>query len=93
MDTLERDAKILKRHNIMDYSLLLCIEKNPHFKEVKGMSKGPSSTSSDDNNESGMMSKSIPGVLIHLNSTLKVQQDQTHLPQFKWKIHLSSCYH
>jgi hypothetical protein len=57
MDILERDAKILKKHNIMDYSLLFCIEKNPNFKEVKGLSRGPSSTSSDDNNESGMMSK------------------------------------
>jgi hypothetical protein len=47
---LERDIKILKKHNIMDYSLLLAVERNPNYKDISGIaSKGPSSTTSDDN--------------------------------------------
>ena len=79
MDTLERDAKILKIHNIMDYSLLFCIEKNPHFKDAKGLSRGPSSTSSDDNNENGMMSMFFICYISY--SPPKIQKEQTYFPQ------------
>ena len=36
MKNIERDAEILRQHNIMDYSLLFAIEKNPHYLKLKG---------------------------------------------------------
>jgi hypothetical protein len=44
---MEKDVLLLKNHNIMDYSLLFCIEKNPAFKKLIGQSKTGSSRSLD----------------------------------------------
>ena len=50
MKNIERDSEILRQHNIMDYSLLLAIEKNEYYNTLKGaMSKGgPASALSED---------------------------------------------
>ena len=39
MKNLKKDAKMLRDMKIMDYSLLLAIEKNPDFKDVNGTMK------------------------------------------------------
>ena len=33
LTNLERDVEILQKHNVMDYSLLLAIERNPSYKD------------------------------------------------------------
>ena len=43
MKNIELDAKMLRDKNIMDYSLLLAIEKNPDFKDVNGTMKSSNS--------------------------------------------------
>lgn len=46
---LEKDANILSQHNIMDYSLLFAVEKNPQYNQFKGAgSKITVSTNSND---------------------------------------------
>lgn len=54
MRNIERDAEILRQHNIMDYSLLFGIEKNPHYVKLKGgaISKTTTSVISVDNDQS-----------------------------------------
>ena len=32
---MERDVKMLKKFNMMDYSLLFCIQNNPRYQELK----------------------------------------------------------
>ena len=32
---MERDVKMLKKFNMMDYSLLFCIQNNPHYLKLK----------------------------------------------------------
>ena len=50
MRNIERDAEILRQHNIMDYSLLFAIEKNPQYVKLKGpISKTTTSVLSLDN--------------------------------------------
>jgi hypothetical protein len=56
MNTLERDAQILRAHNIMDYSLLFGVERNAHYRNVKGPSRATTTTNSeedDDNHQRG----------------------------------------
>ena len=36
MKNIERDSEILRSHNLMDYSLLLAIEKNENYIKLKG---------------------------------------------------------
>ena len=46
---MERDAELLSYHNIMDYSLLFAVEKNPEYHLLKGAgSRGTRSTGSQD---------------------------------------------
>jgi hypothetical protein len=47
LNTMEKDAAILEKHNIMDYSLLFCIEKNPSFKKFNKSQRTGSSNSLD----------------------------------------------
>jgi hypothetical protein len=47
LDNLDRDVKVLQSHNIMDYSLLFAIEKNPDFDRFSH-GKTKSSQSDDD---------------------------------------------
>ena len=50
MKNIERDSEILRQHNIMDYSLLFAVEKNPHYVKLKGpISKTTTSVLSLDN--------------------------------------------
>ncbi|CDW83493.1 phosphatidylinositol phosphate kinase [Stylonychia lemnae] len=51
IDMMERDSEILKAHNIMDYSLLFAIERNSHYKGIKGPSRATTSTNSDQDDE------------------------------------------
>jgi len=56
MKNIERDAEILRMHNIMDYSLLLAIEKNPHYIKMKGtISKATTSIISDNEQQNQEM--------------------------------------
>jgi hypothetical protein len=43
MDMVEKDAHLLRKHNIMDYSLLLAIETNQMYKGHQGSSSGRNS--------------------------------------------------
>jgi hypothetical protein len=47
LEMLERDVELLQMHNVMDYSLLFAIEKNPNYFAIKGK-KTNSTTSNDD---------------------------------------------
>lgn len=51
MNILERDATLLRNHNIMDYSLLFAVERNANFKNIKLPSRATTTTNSDDNDE------------------------------------------
>mmetsp|Transcript_64258 Transcript_64258/g.88881 ORF Transcript_64258/g.88881 Transcript_64258/m.88881 type:complete len:97 (+) Transcript_64258:343-633(+) len=46
--TLEADVEIMKCLNLMDYSLLLCVEDNPDY--VQGMQDGTIGTRNRDTN-------------------------------------------
>lgn len=52
MNILERDAALLRAHNVMDYSLLFAVEKNSHYKGVKNLSRATTTTKSEDEEES-----------------------------------------
>jgi hypothetical protein len=46
---VERDAELLCKHNIMDYSLLFAIEKNENYSKFKALgSRGTKSTLSNE---------------------------------------------
>jgi hypothetical protein len=51
MTILERDASLLRAHNIMDYSLLFAVERNAHYKHVKGPSRATTTTNSEEDDE------------------------------------------
>jgi 1-phosphatidylinositol-4-phosphate 5-kinase len=60
MENLERDAEMLRSHNIMDYSLLFAIEKNVAYMNRKGpLSKTTLSTNSNDEEVMKEMSKTF----------------------------------
>lgn len=52
MNTIRKDVPILKNGNIMDYSLLLAIEENPHFRQhaatVRRLTKNSNSSGNTD---------------------------------------------
>ena len=52
MNMLERDAALLRAHNVMDYSLLFAVEKNSNFKGINNPSRGTATTKSEDEEES-----------------------------------------
>ena len=35
LNTLREDVELLKKFNLMDYSLLLCIQENPEYEKSK----------------------------------------------------------
>ena len=51
MNILERDATLLRNHNIMDYSLLFAVEKNAHYKDIKNPSRATATTKSEEDDE------------------------------------------
>ena len=44
MESIDRDAELLRSHNLMDYSLLFAVEKNAAYMKLKGGSKKSKST-------------------------------------------------
>lgn len=40
LESMKKDLQLLSLYNMMDYSLLLCIEKNPDYTRVVGRSTG-----------------------------------------------------
>lgn len=48
LEQLERDVEILLKHNLMDYSLLFCIELNPNYKKHAGPSTASSMITEDN---------------------------------------------
>ena len=57
LETLDQDVQLLEKHNIMDYSLLFAIEKNPNFKGAQ--SSASRTVVSDENEENLKKSKSF----------------------------------
>jgi len=56
--TMERDIRMLSKHNIMDYSLLFCVEENSEYKGKGGMGgKTLSSYSEEDDEDSDLQLK------------------------------------